>query len=334
MSILVSENINSNGTVSANTIKVGNIVINSTSLACNNGTTPVFSINTSTISVGNSVTNTQIVPQLNKSSITVNGNIITAITAQTTPELCNVQIFTVPGSNTWFKPSWAASYGSQTTSSDLVFVHLWGGGGGGNTTTTVSGGGGGAYVFGVWPANFFDSSVSVYIGAGGSAGVNGANTSFNSIPPDIGSNFYWNNLLAYGGAAGKTAIGGGGGGWTGVGNTTGSGGAGGIAGGTPGAPGADSTFGGGGGGNTAGANGGYSVYGGGGASVTTGVGGQSLYGGGGGAGSTGNVGISIYGGSGGNSSVAPTMPGGGGAGTTNTTGANGKIIVITIRKMA
>jgi hypothetical protein len=240
-------------------------------------------------------------------------------------ESVNTQIFTVAGSNTWTKPSWA------TTGNELVIVHMWGGGGGAKFNTPGSGGGGGAFVFGYFKSSQVNATCNVVVGAGGAGnGTANATQGGNSI-------FYANttNLLtAYGGGGARGGIdpppAGGGGGWLSAG-IIGTGGdpLGGASSGTPG----DSTFGGGGGATTTSPTvGGSSVYGGGGGGRAGANGGASIFGGGGGGGSGGR---SIFGGQGGSSSVTPpTTPGGGGgssvtAGVSN--GARGEVRVYTLR---
>ena len=203
-----------------------------------------------------------------------------------------------------------------------------GGGGGGTGVVNASGsdrhgpgaGGGGTRVITVTSVPTVGSSVTATVGAGGSAGVAGGNSSFN-------------NVIAYGGGAGAGGStvyaqfggGAGGGGMLGVGgnglnnvapnNTIGVGGAPTTLT-TSGA--SNVSFGGGNGGS------GSAIYGGGGggtAYLTGADGGGSLYGPAGGGGGSGmdGVGVTAAGGAGGNSNSYTT--GGGGAGGTN--GGNG-----------
>jgi len=312
MSTLQVANVVSNGTVVSNTVTVSGpgLTINSTGLFVNS----FPFINSSAITVGDSSTNNIIQPTISEPSITVNNQVFTSL------ELVNVQIFTANGN--WTKPSWAAAVGDANTSADLVIVHLWGAGGGGNSSGT--GGGGGAFVYGIYMSSQVNSTANVTVGIGGSIGVDGGNTVFGNSSSFDGVN---RSLTAYGGATGNTTVGGGGGGWISIG-TVGVGGA--PLGGNNTT--SNSTFGGGGGNNeTIGS--GFSIYGGGGGRRSSGNsgGGSSIFGGGGGGQP---AGTSIYGGFGANSSVAAGYPAGGGHSVTNTTGANGKVIVYTLRKIS
>lgn len=206
------------------------------------------------------------------------------------------QAFTASG--TWNKPT---GYDPDT----LILVECWGGGGGGgraprSNNSGGGGGGGGAYAARLFRYADVPTSVSVSVGAGGTAGAavgtaggNGGTTTFGSL------------VSAPGGFGGPVS--------SGIG-TVGAAGGGEIGpGGTSGGPtnNALSIYGGGGGGigtNTAARRGGFAFYGG---------------GGGGGAGVAalaGDSGLSAAGGNGGNAAIEPssatagTVPGGGGGG--------------------
>lgn len=209
---------------------------------------------------------------------------------------------------TWTKPA-------GLDDDRMVTIEAWGGGGGGGTASGGGGGGGGGYAMRRIRAADLPSSVSVTIGAGGTANSSGGNTNFGAILTAFGG----------GGGTGSGAAGGGGGGEvTKGGSASGSvvGSAGMIGGGAGGAPSsgsgefARSIWGGGGGG------------GGGGSTGTGGAGGAAVFGGGGGggaAGSAGAGGASVYGGNGGASGVAGSAPGGGGG--RNAAGARGEVRV-------
>lgn len=311
MSTLQVANVVSNGTVVSNTVTVSGpgLTINSTGLFVNS----FPFINSSAITVGDSSTNNIIQPTISEPSITINNQVFTSL------ELVNVQIFTANGN--WTKPSWAAAVGAANTSADLVIVHLWGAGGGGDSR----GGGGGAFVYGIYMSTQVNSTANVTVGIGGTTNTVGGSSIFGNSSSFDGVN---RTLTAYGGGNPSDTRGGGGGGWLSAGSNT----SGGSPLGNTSSAGA-STFGGGGGGTSSGGAGGVSIYGGGGGADSAGAGGNTIYGGGGGS-RTGTVGTSVYGGFGGNSSVAATAPGGGGAGLTNTTGANGKVVVYTLRKIS
>lgn len=214
------------------------------------------------------------------------------------------QVFTASG--TWTKPT---GYDPDT----VVMVELWGGGGAGGrgaagNGNTAQGGGGGGYNRGLFRISDLPSSLSVVIGAGGTApgaagvGGNGGNSTFGSL------------LTAYGGGGGAAAAattGGGGGGVNGAGtNTSSTGGR---------------TGGGNGGSGGAGAQDALNIYGGGGGTIssTAGAPGSAVHGGGAGGNAPSiNGGVSAFGGRGGNGAPINTAaesgvaPGGGGAGTT------------------
>jgi len=319
MSTLGLNALTSNGTVNANTVTFdgglggGNAAtINSTSFAYGN-----VVVNSTVIVVGNSTQNTVLQGTPNVSTLIINGTSYTSlITAHS--EWCNVQTFTATGPGTWTAPAWTVAQSSPNTSSDIVLVHMWGAGGGGAAN---SGGGGGTFVYGIYLKSMLGSTVSFHIGQGGATGVAGGNSMFNgNSTVNSSSTFY-----AYGGGGANTTRGGGGGGWFGPGL---------IANGGFPESGAYVSYGGGQGGSSGTPAGGISLFGGGGGAYGSGAGGGSTNGGAGGAGnSSSTAGISLYGGSGGNSTVVATQPGGGGAGNTNFTGANGKIIVYTLRKI-
>ena len=228
----------------------------------------------------------------------------TVIKIEKTPSL---QVFTASG--TWYKPTFAKF---------VRIVCIGAGGGGGSTDATstrrAGGGGGGAYVEIIKPASELGTSVAVTVGAGGTAGLVGGDSSFGSF------------VTAYGGGGGDNAStatgtsGGGGGGALSVGAQ----GSGTSAGGAPGGGAvntdASSGDGGGGGGDEADVGRNSLRGGGGGAGGPAGAGnglagGNSVYGGaGGGSGSH-----SATGGAGGTSQNA----GAGGAGGSITNGSNG-----------
>jgi hypothetical protein len=300
MSELKVNTLESNNTLTANSLTVGNVVvINSTGI-----TAPGYTINISSIAIGNSSANITLVANASIASINIGGTTYTSLPYETV----NTQIFTKSG--TWTKPSWA------TDGEELVIVHMWGGGGGGSTNATAGyAGAGGAFVFGNFIASQCNTVCNVVIGIGGSATVNGT-------PGGI-SIFYantTNSLNAYGGEGGNQTVtgGGNGGGW--FANT-------GPLVGTRGTTGTDSTFGGGGGSVGSPYNSGNSIYGGGGGGAAgTGIAGSSIYGGGGGGGATG--GTSIFGGAGGRG-AAGSIPGGGGDAAQ--AGARGEVRVYTLR---
>jgi hypothetical protein len=221
-------------------------------------------------------------------------------------------------SGTWTKPS-------GLDPNRMITVELWGAGAGGGAGGTAGsgGGGGGAYVRLEMRAADLPSSVSVTIGAGGSVGASGGNTSFGSLATAFGGS-------SGGGASGTT----GGAGGTGAGELEAGSAGGRIGGGAGGAGGVN-------GGNingTAG-NGAGTIWGGGGggggcaASTPSngGPGGRAVFGGGGGggrqngAGAAGTGGLSLRGGNGGNASVAGSAPGGGGG--SDAAGARGEVRV-------
>lgn len=209
------------------------------------------------------------------------------------------QIYQFNASGTWTKPA----------TGTMALVYLWGGGGSGSGISNSSyagGGGGGAFNTSLYSLADLPSTVTITVGAGGTAvansnGINGGATSFGSL------------LYAYGGAGG-TSLGGRGGSDIGTGaagtSSLEDGGAGGA---SNGAAGSRATWGGGGGGagvssSIAGGSGGWSSYGGAGgggaSSLSPGLGGTSKRGGGGGNGAYNQ-----------NNPQAGSIPGGGGGGT-------------------
>jgi len=263
----------------------------------------------------------------------------------------NFQTFTSSG--TWTKPT-------GDNAPVAVYVQAWGGGGGGGTATRTSsnadggGGGGGTYVTKWYNASDLGATESPTIGAGGTAGNAGGNTTFD-------------DLTAFGGGGGATVTdeeggGGGGAGALAVG-ADGSGGSGGVGGGPGGETDTEvgspqsinnAGFGGGGGSDdqtAGGGNGGDSGYGGGGGgggnatgASSASVGGSTFFGGGGGGGGNTGTGSRVGGtslqggnggdgGGGGGSNGAQPGGGGGGAGSTGGSetggsGGAGKVIVI------
>jgi len=219
----------------------------------------------------------------------------------------NYQPFTATG--TWTKPS-------GIVANALVVIEMWGGGGGGgkaaNTTdSSASGGGGGAYHSRVIPASALGATVSVTVGAGGTA-----QTANNANGGAGGTSAFGTHIYAYGGnfgTAGSTSSSGGAGGgiddirtWGGDGGSDPSSG-------QSTAPTRGTWWGGGGGGSThPGARGDFG--GGGGGGFSNQAGGVSLFGGNGGAGASGSNGT--------NGSVP--AGGGGGARNATTSGAGGR----------
>lgn len=294
-------------------------------------------------------TNMQVLtPTANSVNLDSNGKVPVADT------YFNYQDFVASG--TWTKPT-------GLTGNEMILVQAWGGGGGGGGSKAGSvasqgggGGGGGCYVEQRFRVSDLTSTVTVTIGAAGSAGSGttptgggiGGDTSFGSF------------VIAYGGGGGGYANsgggsggGGGGGGGGGLladgssGSNNQSSGAGGGAGGGPsgGAAGTQAiAFGGSGGGNAGNNTGATAIYGGaggGGGNVGATIGaagGAAFYGGGGGGGGgdvskngAGGAGKAGYGGAGGNggaavagsNGVAPGGGGGGGGSATSGSNVNG-----------
>jgi hypothetical protein len=150
----------------------------------------------------------------------------------------DVQTFTASGANTWTKPT--------TFSPKTITVKLWGAGGGGGAgaslaTATVAhggaGGGGGAYQEERYAAIDIGATVTVTIGAGGTAGAHGAAGAAGGDGGIGGNTTFGSILTAYGGGGGRggaisAAAGGGGGG----GGTSSAGAVGTTSGGVPGGP--------------------------------------------------------------------------------------------------
>ena len=202
----------------------------------------------------------------------------------------NIQTFSA--NDTWYVPT--------SFTPTVVMVRIWGAGGGGGggaslATAVVAkgggGGGGGCFVERIFRASDLTNSISVTIGAGGSAGSGAAAGGSGGAGGIGGNSTFGAYLTAYGGGGGagggNSAVatgGGGGGGGHGAGSSgSTSGGSGGLPAtvgpgwdiqGVTGSPGTGAThygwFGGGGGGGTtnattpAGASGGGSIWGGGG----------------------------------------------------------------------
>jgi hypothetical protein len=228
-----------------------------------------------------------------------NFRVLTATGVDSAAAMRNSQTFTASG--TWTPPVGADA-------STPVYVEAWGAGGGGSTGRC---GGGGGYAAQWFRIGDLGSSVTVTIGAGGTAGGatggNGANSTFGAF------------LTAYGGggsAAGSLGPGGFGGGSSTAGTPTE---AGRVGGGWGGAGNSDPAIG------NSGLDASNNHGGGGGARGTSGTrnGGWAVYGGGGGGQTSG--GKSKYGGDGGSGTSAGSAPGGGGGATA--AGARGEVRV-------
>ena len=192
--------------------------------------------------------------------------ILTEILASTAASV-DYQEFTSSG--TWTKPS---GYDGNR----MVVVECWGGGGAGHTSAGAAAGhgGGAGYARREFLLSDLPSSVAVTIGAGGTSGANGGNTTFGSL------------LTAEGGKGGTSIASGAGGGFgAGASITTSS---------------------------TDGEDAGTMHGGGSGATGTTRTGGAAGFGGGGGGSVAG--GASVYGGNGGTASAGSIPGGGGSSG--------------------
>lgn len=232
------------------------------------------------------------------------------------------QVYTISGSpHTWTKPANAKA----------ILVRLWSAGGGGQTGTVgnsqvASGGGGGMFIERLITASLTGPTVTVTVGAGGTANNNGGDTSFGSL------------LVAKGGKAGNLSnIGGNGAGIFDIVNNPAFGTVGGI--GVANSNGLSAEYGGGAGGGsntaaTAGAGGGsiFAGAGGGGGGATIGSAGTQRSGGNGGltgaysagGGAAGGAGVAaVAGNNGANASVAGGGGGGGGAADSGGTPGNG-----------
>ena len=331
MSELKVNSIESNNTLTANSLVVGNVTINSIGI-----TAPNYVVNRSAIAIGNSSANITITANSSIPSINIGGTTYTSLTT----ENVNTQLFTANG--TWTKPSWA------TDGKELVVVHMWGGGGGSATTTGANSasGGGGAFVFGYFIASNCNATCNVVVGLGGNYAVNASAGLDTQAGNGTSSIFYANtinSLTAYGGIGGYSNatvhVGGGGGGWLSAGSRSGSNSTGGGPLGGSGGIGVDfirdSTFGGGSGGLTTPNCAGVSIYGGGGGGAMGGFGGNTVFGGGGGVRfGTSWAGKSIFGGTGGSVNDPAGVPGGGGGGqgdSINGLGARGEVRIYTYR---
>lgn len=210
------------------------------------------------------------------------------------------QEFTTTGAGTWTKPAGATAH-------SMVYVEAWGGGGGSgnanNAGATNSGAGGGAECAeGEFRASDLNTTVSLTVGAGGTAGVGAGGNGGTGGTTSFGTTL----VVANGGVGGQSSSAGAGTGGAGGGYFPG------LA--TSGTPNARDPFSGGAGANNLSGNNGGNAYkgGGGGGSGTGGVGGTSAQGGAGATPPSGN-GVGVPG-------IAP----GGGASSANQNGAGSK----------
>ena len=114
----------------------------------------------------------------------------------------NVQVFTAPGTNVWYKPANAKQ----------VFAYLIGGGGGGasgdrlnHLVLQVIHGGGGAWSFASWPAALLSATENVTVGDKGVGGVPVTLDNTSGNPGTAGGNTTFGNWLGGGGGAGGIA---------------------------------------------------------------------------------------------------------------------------------
>lgn len=267
-------------------------------------------INSSTLAVGNSIVNSSV---FSVNYLTLGGTMWNGIGPYSA--IVNTQIFTANG--TWTNPLLDTNNPISNTTNingnSQVFMMLWGGGGAGNATLTY-GGGGGACVVHQLPLSAFTSTCAVTVGPGGTASDVGGGNSVFVVNSSV-------TITAYGGTKPATSgFVGGGGGWFGMSNSSVGGGPLGSNLSVTGAI-SDSTFGGSGANNTAGGN---NVFGGGWGGVLAGL---SIYGGSGGTKSDQSRIIGPFGGPGANASFAASVPGGGGSTVTNIDGARGEVRV-------
>jgi hypothetical protein len=135
------------------------------------------------------------------------GSQLTNVPQGNSAEPADVQIFTTPGTATWFKPANAKQ----------VFAYLIGGGGGGASgarrASSVerrggSGGGGGAWSFASWPASLLGATENLTVGAKGLGGAAAATDNNAGNAGSAGGNTTFGSWL--GGGAGPGGIVGGG----------------------------------------------------------------------------------------------------------------------------
>jgi hypothetical protein len=128
----------------------------------------------------------------------VSGGVYSATAAQPV----DVQVFTTTGANTWTKPT--------SFTPKVVMVKLWGAGGGGGAGGSVGavigkgggGGGGGAFVRESYAAADLGATVTVTVGAGGTAGVPGAAGAVGGAGSAGGNTSFGASAVAYGGGGG------------------------------------------------------------------------------------------------------------------------------------